>query len=66
MPHVLPSLRAYNLANLLVVEHPAAEGVPAHTVGGCDPEGEAKSADEVLVGLVRGWDRAGGGEREVY
>lgn len=33
MRHVRPSLRAYNLAQLTAVEHPATEDVPAHTVG---------------------------------
>ncbi|WVQ71862.1 hypothetical protein IAR50_001404 [Cryptococcus sp. DSM 104548] len=31
MPHVLPALKAYNLKQLHVVEHPAEEGSPAHT-----------------------------------
>ncbi|KAK6903129.1 F-actin capping [Kwoniella mangroviensis CBS 8886] len=31
MPHVLPTLKAYNLAQLHVVDHVAAEGVPAHS-----------------------------------
>ncbi|WVW82889.1 hypothetical protein I302_104902 [Kwoniella bestiolae CBS 10118] len=31
MPHVLPTLRAYNLAQLHVVDHPAAEDIPAHS-----------------------------------
>ncbi|TYJ58149.1 hypothetical protein B9479_001245 [Cryptococcus floricola] len=31
MPHVLPALRAYNLKQLHVVEHPEEEGSPAHT-----------------------------------
>lgn len=32
MPHAVPALRAYNLAQLQVVEHPAADGVQAHNV----------------------------------
>ncbi|WVQ69887.1 uncharacterized protein L199_008110 [Kwoniella botswanensis] len=31
MPHVLPTLKAYNLAQLHVVDHAATEGVPAHS-----------------------------------
>ncbi|WWC60950.1 uncharacterized protein I303_103527 [Kwoniella dejecticola CBS 10117] len=31
MPHVLPTLRAYNLTQLHVVDHPATDGVPAHS-----------------------------------
>ncbi|WRT67310.1 uncharacterized protein IL334_004279 [Kwoniella shivajii] len=31
MPHVLPSLRAYNLSHLHVIEHSATEGSPAHS-----------------------------------
>lgn len=32
MQHILPSLREYNLSQLLVVEHPAADGIKEHTV----------------------------------
>lgn len=32
MPHVTPALRAYNLAQLHVVEHQGTEEVPAHSV----------------------------------
>ena len=32
MPHRISSLRAYNLAQLQVVEHAAAKDAPAHTV----------------------------------
>ncbi|BEI81694.1 hypothetical protein CcaverHIS002_0208540 [Cutaneotrichosporon cavernicola] len=31
MPHAVPALRAYNLAQLQVVNHPASEGVDAHS-----------------------------------
>ncbi|BEJ12395.1 hypothetical protein CspHIS471_0208550 [Cutaneotrichosporon sp. HIS471] len=31
MPHAVPALRAYNLAQLQVVNHPADEGVDAHS-----------------------------------
>ena len=37
MGHVRPALRAYNLSQLTAVEHPAADGVPAHSVSCCRP-----------------------------
>jgi hypothetical protein len=65
MQHILPSLRAYNLSQLLVVEHPATDGIKEHTVSSpsflvlCPQCARRRAADDVqsllsFAGIVPG------------
>ncbi|WVQ98917.1 hypothetical protein IAU59_006048 [Kwoniella sp. CBS 9459] len=49
MTHVLPALRSYNLTQLHVVDHPASDGIPAHS--------SLLSDAAVLPGSEEGEDR---------